>query len=114
METGKEKGQLGGPRRLAGPQSQPWLGKLTGYLGERDRAGWAALPPLLPWNAVFIYGALFLWGNHFCQGWGSWQDISKEISLCPSQLELLGTKGGSGRHSGRRGGSEPAGGVGDI
>lgn len=33
---------------------------------------------------MFIYGSLFLWGNDFFgQGWGSWQDISKEISLLP-------------------------------
>lgn len=62
---------------------QPWREQLMGHFGEEDRAGWTALPPRLPWNAMFIYGSLFLWGNDFCQGWGSWQDFSEEISLLP-------------------------------
>lgn len=77
---------------------QAWREKLMGHFGEGDRAGWTGLPPRLPWNAMFIYGSLFLWGN-FCQGWGSWQHIFKENSLLllpllpsPSPLELLGTR----------------------
>lgn len=64
-----------------------------GHLREGHKADWPALPPLLPWNAVFIYGSLFLWGNHFCQGWGSWQDVSKEICITPPPSYSFGDQG---------------------
>lgn len=63
-----------------------------GHLGDGERAGRAALPPLLPWNAVFIYGSQFLWGNHFCQSWGKLVACLQEISLAPPPR--LGRDGG--------------------
>lgn len=54
-----------------------------------------ALPPLLLWNAVFIYGSVdpcFSWEITSPRAGGSWQDVSKEGSL-PPQLELLGDQG---------------------
>lgn len=57
-----------------------------------------ALPPLLLWNAVFIYGAVdpcVSWEITSPRAGGSWQGVSKETSL-PPQLELLETGVGEG------------------
>lgn len=64
---GKRRGSLVGGEDWQVLRSQLRLEKLMGHPGEGDRAGCTALPPFLPWNVVFIYGSLFLWGNYFCR-----------------------------------------------
>lgn len=79
--------------RFSGPGA--WLEKLMGHLRERGRAGRAALPARLLWNAVFIYGSVdpcFSWEITSPRAGGSWQDVSKEGSL-PPQLALSETRG---------------------
>lgn len=70
--SGKGGGEGAGWADRAGRASGPsaLLEKFMGHLREGHKAGWPALPPLLPWNAMFIYGSLFLWEGHLCQGWG--------------------------------------------
>lgn len=80
---GRRVGGLVGGEGWQVLRPRPMQAKLMGHLGEEDRAGPTALSPRLPWNAMFIYGSLFLWGNDFGLGWGSWQNISKEICLLP-------------------------------
>lgn len=78
--------------RFSGPSA--WLEKLTGHLLEGDKAISArgtklarpALPPLLLWNAVFIYGSVdpcFSWEITSPRAGGSWQDVSKAGSFSP-------------------------------
>lgn len=85
--AGERAGRFSGPGCLAG--------KLMGHLREGAKLTGPALPPLLLWNAVFIYGAVdpcVSWEITSPRAGGSWQGVSKEASL-PPQLELLETRG---------------------
>lgn len=99
--------------RFSGPSA--WLEKLTGHLLEGDKTissrgtklARPALPPLLLWNAVFIYGSVdpcFSWEITSPRAGGSWQDVSKAGSFPPPPaVRAFGHQGlGVGDASGER------------
>lgn len=115
MDWGEQGEAVAGERtgRFSGPGA--WLEKLMGHLRERGRAGRAALPARLLWNAVFIYGSVdpcFSWEITSPRAGGSWQDVSKEGSL-PPQLALGDPGVAAGEALEEEEGGPPAGGAGD-